>query len=253
MIRARIAAALALAAVALAPRVASALELGTAATPSSSPQHFAFELRFGPYYPQVDSEPGLTGKPFENVFGGKSRLLVAAELDWQMLRIPHLGTLGPALGVGYTTMSADAKTLSGQVSGDETFLDVYPMHLSAVLRADMTWRELHVPIVPYAKVGVGYALWRAGNTGGTSEVKDASGQVTSRGRGGTAGTNLALGAAIVLDALDRGAIRNLDGSTGINHVYLFAEYYLLTLNGFGASDALRVGSSTWAAGLTFEF
>ena len=55
--------ALALAGVAfLACAEARAIELGTPATehPFRSRQNFAFELRFSPYRPQIDSDPALT-------------------------------------------------------------------------------------------------------------------------------------------------------------------------------------------------
>ena len=240
---------LTLATVLAVPSVAGAVELGTPEQdhPYRSAQNFALELRFGPYKPQIDDEPGLTGTPYKDVFGTMPRLLIGMELDWQTLRIPHLGTIGPGLGVGYTSMGDSVKTKSGRESGDKTDLDIYPFWAVAVLRADVLWRDLGFPIVPYGKVGLGYALWRASNTGGTSNVDGVS------GKGGSFGTQLALVAALGLDALDLGASRNLDNATGINGTYLFVEAYWLALNGLGQSHALHVGSQTWTAGLAFEF
>lgn len=231
-----------------------ALELGTPARehPHRSSQNFALELRLSPYRPQIDEEPGLSGTPFATTFGTSKRLLAALELDWQTLRIPRVGTLGPGLGAGYTSMSADALTTSGRASGDTTSLSIYPFWGVAVLRADTLWRDLGIPLVPYAKAGVGYALWTASNTGGTSEAKDKSGALVS-GKGGSWGTQVALGVSFALDAIDQGASRNMDNATGINGSYLFFEAYWLSLNGLGQSNALRVGSNTWAAGLAFEF
>jgi hypothetical protein len=228
---------------------AGAVELGTPATehPFRSPQNFAFELRFSPYYPQVDDDPALKNKPFETNFGTKSRFFIGAELDWQTLRIPHLGTIGPALGVGYVGMSRTVQTVSGRTSGDETSLSIYPFWGIAVLRADVFWRDAGIPFVPYAKAGFGVALWRASNSGGTSVTNGVS------GKGHTFGTNVALGVALALDALDKGASRNMDNATGINNTYLFLEEYWLTLDGLGQTNALRVGTNTWSAGLAFEF
>jgi len=233
---------------------AHALELGTPATehPYRSAQHFALELRFSPYKPQIDEEPGLKGTPYANTFGSSRRLMVAAELDWQTLRIPNIGTLGPGVGVGYTSMSADALTTSGRPSGDTTSLAIYPFWAVAVLRGDALWRNFGFPLVPYAKAGLGYAVWSASNTGGTSEAKDSTGALVS-GKGGSWGTQLALGVSFALDAIDRGASRNMDNATGINGSYVFFEAYWLSLNGLGQSNALRVGSNTWAMGLAFEF
>ena len=45
----------------------------------------------------------------------------------------------------------------------------------------------------------------------------------------------------------------MDNATGINSTYIFFEAYWLSLNGFGSSSSLRVGTTTWAMGLAFEF
>lgn len=233
----------------LVARGASALELGTPASehPFRSPQNFAFELRFSPYRPAVDDEPGLKGTPFKDRFGDHPRLCVGFELDWQVFRIPYVGTIGPGIGAGIVGMSRPATTKSGRPSGDEYSLDIYPMYLSGVLRADTFWRGIGFPVVPYAKLGLGYALWRASNSGGTS----SSGGVS--GKGQTFGTHMALGVAFALDALDSGASRNMDNAIGINNTYFYAEYYWLNLNGLGQDKALYVGTNTYAMGLAFEF
>jgi hypothetical protein len=230
-------------------RDAHALELGTPASdhPYRSAQNFALELRFSPYKPQIDDDPALTSKPFANTFGDKPRLGIAAELDWQVLRLPHFGTLGPGFGVGYVHMSRPVKTTSGRDSGDETSLTIYPLWAVAVVRADVLWHDFGFPLVPYVKGGIGVAPWRASNSAGTSSAQDVSGKGTSWG------TNFALGIGFALDALDPGASRNMDNATGINSTYVFFEYYALSLNGIGQSHALQVGSSTWAMGLAFEF
>jgi hypothetical protein len=229
---------------------ADALELGTPAQehPYQSPQHFALEVRFSPYRPEIDDEPGLQGTPFADSFGRKPRLSMQLELDWQTLRIPHLGTIGPGLGVGVVSFSTDVRTESGRESGDETSLTINPFWLSAVLRADVLWRDLGFPLVPYGKLGVGLGLWRASNAIGIARSEDGA-----RGRGATLGTHMALGLAFALNRLDHGAAKNMDAAVGINNTYVYAEYYWLNLNGFGRSDALRVGTNTWAAGLAFEF
>lgn len=228
---------------------AAALEFGTPATehPFRSSQNFALELRFGPYYPQIDEEPGLTGTPFKDAFGDKARFYLGLEFDWQMFRIPYVGTIGPGLGVGTVSMSRQAVTKSGRPSGDEYTLHIYPMYLAAVLRADAFWHERGVPLVPYGKLGLGYGIWRASTTGGTSEANNVA------GKGSSWGTNIALGISFALDAIDSGAARNMDNAIGINNTYLYAEYEWLTLNGIGGQKALYVGSNSWVAGLAFEF
>lgn len=216
--------------------------------PYRSAQNFALEIRFSPYTPQIDDDPSLGGKtPYQQNFGTTPRLLPSLELDWQTFRIPYIGTIGPGVGIGYTRMSADSLTVSGEKSGDTTALEILPMWAVGVLRVDALWRDAGIPLVPYGKAGLGLAFWRASNTGGTSSVNGQS------GKGHSLGTQFALGIAFALDVFDRGASRNMDASTGINNTYVFAEAYWLTLNGFGSKDTLHVGSNTWAAGLAFEF
>lgn len=234
---------------ALVTRDAAAIELGTPAHehPYHSAQNFALELRFSPYRPQVDEEPGLKGKPYEAAFGDKPRLYIGLELDWQAFRIPYVGTIGPGLGVGSVSMSRTATTKSGRESGDEYSLTIYPFYAVGVLRADALWYDRGFPLVPYAKLGLGYGIWRASNTGGTSEAQGVS------GKGSTWGTHVALGVSFALDSIDSGATRNMDNAIGINNTYVYFEYYSLDLNGLGQDKALYVGSTSWAMGLAFEF
>ena len=246
-----LASALAAAGVLLSASDASAIELGTPKTehPFRSAQHFALEIRVSPYYPQVDDDPNLNGqKPFDNNFGDKARVLLALELDWQTLRIPHFGTLGPGIGVGSVSMSRSVQTATGRTSGDETSLSIYPFWGVAVLRADVLWRDLGFPLVPYAKGGVGLGIWRASNAGGTARTAEGV-----SGKGKSWGTNFAVGLSLALDSLDRGASRSMDNAIGINNTYIFLEAYWLTLDGIGQSRALHVGTNTWSTGLAFEF
>ncbi|HVH41786.1 MAG TPA: MXAN_2562 family outer membrane beta-barrel protein [Labilithrix sp.] len=237
-------------ATALFARNASAIELGTPAQahPFRSAQHFALELRFSPYYPAVDDEPGLQGTPFQQRFGTSPRLYVGLEFDWQTFRIPYIGTIGPGIGVGTVSMSRPSVTVTGRASGDEYGLTIYPMYLAAVLRVDTFWRGAGFPLVPYGKLGAGLGLWDASSGGETARSSDGV-----KGSGATWGTHAAVGISFPLDVLDRGASRNMDNATGINNTYLYAEYYWLGLNGLGQDKALYVGTNTWAAGLAFEF
>jgi hypothetical protein len=225
-----------------------------------SPQHFAIELRLAPFfYPDIDTDPSLGGcTPFRTVFGPGKTVLFGAEFDWQALRIPHIGTLGPGAGIGYATFSANAPlassggggclTTTGQSSGETTSLNIYPFYTVAVFRADGLWKDLGVPFVPYAKAGLGGALWQATNTLGTSTF---GGQ---KGQGYSFGAELALGIGFNLNFLDPYAAKNFDESMGVNSTYLFAEWTDASLNGLGfQSNPLRVGGTMWTFGLAWEF
>ena len=219
-----------------------------------SSQWFAFELRFAPYWPDIDSQPGLTGQPYHTIFGNMARLLVAGEIDAQVLRIPHFGSLGPAFSFGYTQMSAPAQFSDGSgPSAENTNIEVFPMYLVAVLRVDVLMRDLHVPIVPYIKAGVGFTLWRSFTDSGTSNYTNPITGQTQNAFGGTWGEQLSIGGALNLDWIDRRAAQNLDDYTSINHTYIFAEWMLANLDNFGSKNGLRVGTNTFCGGLAFEF
>jgi len=218
-----------------------------------SPQWFAFELRFAPYWPAIDSQPGLTGMPYKETFGTMPRLLFSGEIDAQLLRIPHFGSLGPAFSFGYTEMSAPAPFLDGSgLSQEDTNIEIFPMYLVAVLRIDVLMKDFKIPIVPYAKLGIATTIWRSFTDSGTSTFVDSTGQ-SHAAFGATWGEQVALGGMLNLDWIDRRATASLDQTTGINHTYVFAEWMLANLDNFGSSSGLRVGTSTVCGGLAFEF
>ena len=225
--------------------------LSTSHERGMSPQNFAVEVRVALYQPQVDSDPALHGAtPYADTFGTGPYFEGAMELDWQALRIPDVGSVGPGLSIGYTNMSGIAQRIDGGYppSAETTTLEILPIYLVGVFRLDTLWRNAHIPIVPYVKAGIAYALWRASNTVGTSVAPD--GVV---GEGHTWGTQVAGGLAFNIGILDPTSVRQLDEATGINNTYLFAEYMMATLDGIGQKDPLRVGSDSFAFGVTFEF
>ena len=237
----------------LVAKGASADESGVLVTrhhASTSPQNFLIEARVGLYEPQIDQDPRLTGSPAAKTFGTNPRFEVGMEFDWQALRIPDVGSLGPGFALAYTVLHGCATITSsptGQCSAEETGLEILPMYLVAVFRLDVLQEKLHVPLVPYAKAGLGYALWRGSNSAGTSTY----GGVLAEGH--TFGTQLAGGVAFNLGVFDPNTAHQLDESTGINNTYAFVEYYSSDLNGLWESNVLRVGSRNVAFGLSFEF
>jgi hypothetical protein len=216
-----------------------------------SPQHFAFELRFSPYTNNIDSDPALNGQaPYKKVFGTAPRFFAGAEIDWQALRIPHVGSLGPGVSAGYTVASDPAHFTAAPngPSGETTSLAILPMAVMAVFRLDFLWHDIGIPIVPYGKVGIAYALWWASNTLGASSFEGVS------GKGHSWGVQYAAGLSLNLNPFDPYAAQNFDDAMGVNGTYLFAEWTRNDFNGLGfQSDPLRVGSSNWTFGVTFEF
>jgi len=240
------------AALALAPRAARAQTFaegdGGPARHYHSPQHFAFQLSFGPYKPDVDSE-FTTRHPYQDYFGNGGHLMSRAELDLQLFR--WMGTFAIGVGVGYFSFTGTAPTdnAQGTPSGDHSTLTVVPVSLSAVYRFDHFLVTRDFPLVPYARLGLDWAYWQ--DTDGNGEIAtDGRG---GRGQGATWGWHGAVGLAIVLDMLDPDAARSFDSDLGVNHTAVVFEFEHSDISGLGFPDRLHVGDSTWSAGILIEF
>ena len=218
-----------------------------------SPRSTTFEFRMGPYHPDVDSGMANGATPHDTVFGTKTRLLYSLEVDYEIFQ--RLGTLAVGAGIGYFHESAaafvgtSAGVSTGVRSSDETALRLIPLSLLAVYRFDVLADRWNVPLVPYAKAGLNYTLWKV--TDGNGDVATLT--TGGRGSGGTLGWQATAGLAFQMDTLDAASMRELDGDSGLNHMYVFAEWSRIDASGLGFSNRLRVGDSTWSAGLLLEF
>jgi hypothetical protein len=240
---------------------------------------FTFELRFGPYLPDIDKESTFAGKtlpPFDRVFGldcsgqpakqtGVShRLYFGLEADYLPIRIPYIGGLGIGAGWGFTRFSNQAafsgKTPSGvYCSAETTSLTIMPMHGSIVLRVDELMRRTRIPIVPYGKIGAGVAFWRAADDSGTEQIcgsstsshKCKTGETPfAYGAGFTPSLHLAVGGMLSLNFLEPRSTARLNESAGLSHVYAFGEFFSDGIT-FG-SNVLKVGTTSWVAGLAVD-
>jgi hypothetical protein len=192
----------------------------------------------------VDSELG--GAPFEDTFGNKRRYSFGLQGDWQALRIPAVGTLGPGVGWSYVRFSAKAPLADGTGrSAQDTRLWIMPFIGQGVFRVDTLARNFGIPFVPYAKLGLVYALW--GCSTGDSKCA-ADGTV---GRGSETGYTYALGLMFLLDWMDPHSAKEMDNSVGVNNSYFFGEWYGSDVDSFG--EGMQVGTNNWALGLAFDF
>jgi hypothetical protein len=214
-----------------------------------SPQCWAIELRFGPYSPEIDSQfKGAENPPHESYFGSKRRVMAQLELDYQFFQM--FGSAAIGAQVGYFRETAKAFDVTGtKRSADTTALLLVPTSLQLIYRMDVPARRLGIPLVPYAKAGLSYTMWRVTDANGET----AKGTDGKKGKGGTPGWQAAAGVALLLDFLDPGSARALDSDTGVNHTYLFVEFDRFEASGLGKKNALHVGDTTWLAGLMFEF
>lgn len=246
-----------------------------------SPQHFAFEVKFGPYRPEIDSAPGV-GSPYAAIFGSvgersdgtrylkqpKLGLFTEIEFDYQFWR--KIGSLAVGLNAGFFRASAKGfnfvesgglvscdpvtSPMPCERSGDSTALNVFPIALLAVYRFDLLAVRWKVPLVPYVKIGLGYAFWWIESGGGALDLASATidGQ-RKNGRGGSWGWTARPGLAFQLDVIDPPTARNMDAELGINHAYIFAELNYMDYSGFGAKNKMRLSDLTYSIGLAFEF
>jgi hypothetical protein len=248
-----------------------------------SPQHWAFELKFSPYTPHIDSSPGLHGAtPFRDLFANQNsmhpsvdpRLLTQLEVDWQFLH--KFGSLGLGFSIGYyrrsthsfefpnNQTSLSCTVVNGPVTpapgfaciraGDETDLNVIPLQLMLVYRFDVLANRYKVPLVPYFKVGLGYYIWVIQNgSGGVTTVTPQGSTNRLNGAGGTWGYVLNPGLALQLDVIDQSAARSMDAELGINHTYLFVELMYADISNFHSAHAFVLSDTTFNAGIAFEF
>ncbi len=214
-----------------------------------SPQYGAFEIKFGPYRPNVDEEPALgASTPYADTFGSKENMfLTTLELDWQFWRVPGV-SFGLGGSFGFMQEYARARTVeTNQLSSDYTVLNVMPFALLAVIRVDAIADFLGVPIVPYIKGGLNWYLWWVLGAGDTVES------------GGTMGWQINPGIAIRLDGFDRMSSRTFDNESGINHSFIFFEFLVAHVEGLGKDGGYmylspsNIGSATFQIGLGLEF
>jgi hypothetical protein len=217
--------------------------------PYHSPQNFAFELRFGPYRPNVDGEFNGARTPYKDFFGDDRHLLTQLEVDYEFFH--RFGTLAAGLEAGYFSVTGTSPVASGtgEPSGDTSTLKMIPFAASLVYRFDVLLERRAFPLVPYAKLGLDYAYWQI--TDGNGEIAtDGQG---GRGRGGTMGWHGAIGLAAVLDMFDPEAARDFDADLGVNHTALVFELRHADISGLGKSNKLHLGDTTWSLGLLIQF
>ncbi len=218
----------------------------TTAAYTESPRNWVFEFNGGRYLPAVDKEPGLTGTPYQDVFGSKKMWLFEGELDYELWQ--GFGSVSLGLAGGYGVVYGHGKVAnSTDFAPDETTLRIVPLRLLASYRFDYLARHWRIPLVPFAKAGPANTIWWS--TNGTGAVPSIGG---GKGWGGKWGYELAAGLALELNALDPVIGQDFDRDFGVNSVFLHAQFVRLSANNFGR-PGLDLSSNAWLFGLGFEF
>jgi hypothetical protein len=221
---------------------------------------WAADIRLGPYYPDVDGESGVTGKPFATLFGSGNALL--AQVGVEHFFFHPGGELGLGVSAGYLSMTAKSfiedpvthhakctDNTSACRSADDTQLRVFPLALVAVYRLTALADRTYVPLVPYVKAGLAYDIWRI--TKGNGDLAHVTG--ADDAAGGTLGVVATAGLAFRIDRLDADAARAMESELGIEHMTVFGELTYADVSGLGMANRLHLGDLTWSAGLGFEF
>jgi hypothetical protein len=248
-----------------------------------SSQWFNFELKFGPYSPNIDASQGLNGRtPFADLFPpdpGKTRppgkLLTQLEFDFQFWHRWY-GNFGIGHSIGYYRRTSHAfayntDQATGNMmvpcnnadpnnqcvrAGDETALNIVPLTILGVYRFDYLAERWKIPFVPYFKLGLAYYIWWINDGNGffsLAQFTPPGSTQSQSGWGGTWGWVMNPGGAFLLDVLDPSAARTIDAELGINHSYLFCELNYANITGFGAPGKMNLSDLTLNAGISFEF
>jgi len=230
-----------------------------------SPQHFEFEFKMGPYLPDVDRDytgPGLG--PYATIFGQIDATGAAIDqprayptptlaFEWQFIYLA--GPLGIGAQVGFFRDKAKALIAAPldpdilRSEADDTVFGMVPTALQITYRFELLADRFKIPLVPYGKAGLAYALfWNKSGSGNLARNSQGEAAV-----GGVPGWQVNLGGMLRMDFIEPGTAKKLDRLTGINHTYLFGEYQLSRVDNFGLGEVLNLGDSTWFAGLAIEF
>lgn len=213
----------------------------------------AFEFKGGPYL----VEEGKTGRgelypAFIQVFGpDQKRALFQLGGELQIFR--GFGSFGIHGSFGYTRWKGKALLPSFQKSNDENIFHFMPLTLGLVYRFDVLADRTPVPLVPYVRADLVYAIWWQTNGVGhlTRLTRGAGMKKRPISIGGKAGLSASLGLSFLLNSVDPHSSRRLSESTGIRASYLFFEYTMAGIDSFGA-QGLNLSDDTWSLGLMFE-
>ena len=203
-----------------------------------SEQELAFEFRLGPYLPALAATPA-----FADELERKHRVMLGFEADWQALRLTDILNFGPGAGAGYTRLSntgngGDPPTAANQYSAS---LKIFTQWVWAVLRVDVLQQKYQIPFVFYGKLGAARASWWSHNRLSYNNSEDL------HDSGSAQGLAWAAGAMFDLGCLEPNRAQRMDSISGVNHMYLFWEWYQFKLDDFGRG-ANQLGDSTWALG-----
>jgi len=152
----------------------------------------------------------------------------------RVLTLPYVGQLDVGGAFGWAKYTASATIVPGDsASGEKTKLTLFPLSALAVLRIDALARYTVVPVTFAGKLGADFVRWKA-QTG--SQTDDS---------GLNVGLRWGVQAALELDFVDMRSTRRMDEDWGINHTFLFFEFF--------ESKTKSTGDRSFQFGLGLQF
>lgn len=218
------------------------LLVGALPAQAESERNWILELQFGGYRPDIDAE--VPGSPFADVFGEKARLL--SQISIERMIFKEFGSFGLGLQGGFTEFFGKG-FISGtdDRSSDNTSMRLVPLMGFAAYRFDYPAVAWNVPLVPYAKAGVGgWIFW----------INDSLGETAGDGaaKGVRWGWSWSAGLALVLDFFDPRLSGDFDRNYGVNNTYLYVDYTEAKIDDFGGKG-FNFSDNVWSGGIAFEF
>ncbi|HEX8111633.1 MAG TPA: MXAN_2562 family outer membrane beta-barrel protein, partial [Kofleriaceae bacterium] len=218
-------------------------------------------LRIGPYTPDIDNQLDMHPGPFQQMFGTTQHMMTMLDVDRFLWT--GFGQVGVGVSVGYWQKTARA--LGAQPDGTPTSMRdasahnamrLVPLALTATYRFTVLDDNYGIPVVPYARAGLGYYVWWISINDHFARVCSDGGLEPNcsqnKALGASLGLQGAIGLAIRAERIDASAAMSMQQS-GIQHAGIYAELSLAKMDGFGSDQKLSVGDRTWFAGVDFEF
>lgn len=210
---------------------------------NETPRAYTFTLQTGSFSPNIDGEfSGVT--PFKDVFGSDSPLLWRAALDFDLLSTFGRLSLGVSGGFWQAVGKSRYPQKGDTVANDTVLFNLWPITPTLTYRLDQVL-AVGIPLVPYAKLGYGFARWETG--GSTTSV---AGGVA--GSGWARGLEIGGGLALSLDIFEPGKAAELDQDFGINSTALYFDATQTWWHGNGAKGLMLDGTSL-GGGILFAF
>ncbi|MFC1611573.1 MXAN_2562 family outer membrane beta-barrel protein [Myxococcota bacterium] len=213
---------------------------------------WGFEFRLGAYQPTMGDREEQ--RYYRGFWGDTRPLMLALEFD-RYLTYVFGGNLGVYLQVGHWKVSGKTRLgAPGTISSDtaasaskgntKNQLQIIPIGLGVVFRADFLKREWGVPLVGYAKAAFETVYWRC--SVGSKTCRLGSGTF----EGWTTGLSGALGVALNLDWI---ATARAKKHQVFVDSFFFAEIRTIWGDGFGDKKTLDVSDTMATFGIAFDF